>query len=286
MTPPDAALAFAALGIPVFPCDWSEEHRKRPLVTGGFHVATTDEAQIRRWWHRWPDALIGVPTGRASGAVVLDIDVKRPEANGFDSLDALGFPILPETPMVHTASGGLHLYFARPAGIDIRNTEGARGRGIGPGLDWRGEGGYVILPSLGSGYGWDPIWNLGTTPLAPVPLALLPHEPEPVAALRPVKPTTGLSPYADAALDSACRRIIDAPAGEQEATLNSECFAIGTLAGAGGIPPDFARRALIWAANRIPDYDRAHPWRAAEIERKVNRAFSDGMRHPRESRCA
>jgi hypothetical protein len=55
---------------------------------------------------------------------------------------------------------------------------------------------------------------------------------------------------------------------------------------AGAIPSDFARRALIWAARQIPDYDHRHPWRAAEIERKVNHAFEGGMRHPREARRA
>ena len=42
--------------------------------------------------------------------------------------------------------------------------------------------------------------------------------------------------------------------------------------------------ALIWAARQIPDYDHRHPWRAAEIETKVNRAFTDGMRQPRAAR--
>jgi hypothetical protein len=40
---------------------------------------------------------------------------------------------------------------------EIRNTGGARGRGIGPGLDWQGAGGYVIVPSpglLAPVYGW------------------------------------------------------------------------------------------------------------------------------------
>jgi putative DNA primase/helicase len=72
-----AALGYARRGWPVFPCHWQGERRKRPLIECGFHAATTDnEAQIRAWWRRWPDALIGVPTGRAIGAVVLDIDVK------------------------------------------------------------------------------------------------------------------------------------------------------------------------------------------------------------------
>jgi hypothetical protein len=143
---------------------------------------------------------------------------------GFDTLDALGFAILPETPMAHTASGGLHLYFAAPDVVEIACTEGDRGSGIGVGPDWRGSGGYVILPSPGSGYSWDPHWNFDTVALAQVPPALFPRGPERTAAARPVRPTTGLSPYAEAALDSACRRIIEAPPGQQEGTLNAECF--------------------------------------------------------------
>jgi hypothetical protein len=50
-----------------------------------------------------------MPTGEATGFVVLDIDVKRPDANGFDTLAELGRAILRNTPMVHTASGGLHV---------------------------------------------------------------------------------------------------------------------------------------------------------------------------------
>jgi putative DNA primase/helicase len=222
-----AALGYARRGWPVFPCHWQGERRKRPLIERGFHAATTDdEAQIRAWWRRWPDALIGVPTGRAIGAVVLDIDVKDDSANGFDSLDGLGVAIVPDTPMAHTASGGLHLYFAPPDGVDVRNTAGQRGSGIGPGLDWRGDGGYVIAPSPGSLYSWDPYWNLDTAPLARVPAVLLPRPPERMTPLaRPVKPTTGLSPYAEGALDGACRRIIGAPGGQQESALNAETFA-------------------------------------------------------------
>jgi hypothetical protein len=299
----DAALAYAARGRRVFPCHWQGERRKHPLTVHGLYDASPGPAIIDAWWRRWQRALIGAPTGRLSGFVVLDVDVK--DAYGFDTLDDLGFAILPDTPMVHTASGGLHLYFAPPDGVDLRNTEGAHGRGIGPGLDWRGAGGYVIAPSPGSGYQWDPHWNLGTVPLAPVPAALLPREvkrppagacpraaqsadPRAGAGLsdRPVRHTVGLSPYAEAALDSACRRIIAAPAGEQESTVNAECFKIGTLAGAGGIPADFARRALLHAAHRMPDYDRRRPWRAREIEAKVDRSLDAGMHQPRKARHA
>jgi hypothetical protein len=161
-----------------------------------------------------------LPTGKASGFVVLDIDVKDPRAYGFDTLDQLGFAILPVTRMVHTGSGGLHLHFD-PGEQEIRNTAGKKGRGIGPGCDWRGTGGYVIMPSNGSGYSWDPIYGLDT-PLAAVPPELLPREPERIAA-KPVERADGLSPYAEAAVVSACNNIARAPNTEQEATLHGEC---------------------------------------------------------------
>jgi putative DNA primase/helicase len=283
----EVARSYAHRGWPVFPCR-SEEgpERKRPLTEHGFHDSAHDERTIRAWWRCWPDALIGVPTGCTSGFVVLDIDVKYDDANGYDTLEDLGFAVLPNTPMVLTPSGGLHIYFSPPEHLELRCTEGERGRGIGLGLDWRGTGGYVIVPSPGSGYSWDPSWNFDTVALAPVPVALLPRDPERSTVLRPVRPTSGLSPYAEAALDNACQRIITAAAGEQEATINRESFAIGGLAGAGAVPAGFARRTLQHAAGKIRDYDQRRPWRATEIANKVNRAFDAGMCRPRGVRRA
>jgi hypothetical protein len=105
----------------------------------------------------------------------------------------------------------------------------------------------------------------------------------PRPAAKPVKAVMGLSPYATAALDSACRRIVSAPDGQQERTLNREAYAIGTLAAAGGIPGGFARDALLWAARQMPDHDGRHPWLAAEVDRKVNAAFAAGLHHPRKA---
>jgi hypothetical protein len=274
-----AALNYAACGLPVFPCIASGLHRKDPLTRHGFKDASRDRDVITTWWRRWPKALIGMPTGSASGRNVLDIDVKDPQQNGFDTLARIGWLNLPPTSIVRTASGGAHLHFDALHGI--RNTTGAIGRGIGPGLDWRGTGGYVILPSPDSGYSWDEYFGQNY-PLAGVPLSLLPREPARRAATtRPVKPAAGLSLYADAALDRACRAIIDAPNTVQERTLVREAFSIGTLAGAGGVPAGHARDCLIWAGNKMTSYDPHRPWRAIEIKQKVDRAFDAGMAHPR-----
>ena len=287
MTPLDMALRYADCGWPVFPCQWQKgPTRKHPLTPNGFHDAVTDPERINILWQTWPDALIGVPTGRRSQLAILDVDVKKPDANGYDTLDALGYGVLPNTPLAHTSTGGLHIYFAPPA-TEIRNTAGQRGRGIGPGLDWRGEGGYIIVPSPGSGYRWDPHWNFGSCRLAEIPPGLMPREHrQPTPMRQPAAPASGLSKYAEAALDSACQAIISAPDGEQEATLNSECYSLGTLAGAGGIPRDFAQDALIWAARQMPSYSPAIRGNHGSSKRKsgarLARACSTRARSPHE----
>src|SRR5204862_6710404 len=70
----------------------------------------------------------------------------------------------------------------------------------------------------------------------------------------PVKPSTGLSRYAETALDNACRRIAAAKEGERNQAINSAAYGIGRLAGGGVIPEAFARRVLHHAARQIPGY--------------------------------
>ena len=133
-----AALAYARRGLPVFPC---EPGAKRPLTRNGHWDATTDPRSIRRWWRRWPKANVAVPTGKESGVVVLDVD---PDAGGSESLamlERLGGPA-PTTAMARTGGGGVHIFFRYPRKTEIRNSAGL----LGPGLDVRGEGGYVVVP--------------------------------------------------------------------------------------------------------------------------------------------
>ena len=74
MMPLDHALRLAQKGNAVFPCD----NDKKPFTAHGFKDASTDPDLIRRWWARWPDALIGVPTGIKF--CVVDVDLQHPEA--------------------------------------------------------------------------------------------------------------------------------------------------------------------------------------------------------------
>jgi hypothetical protein len=149
-------------------------------------------------------------------------------------------------------------------------------RGIGPGLDWRGDGNYVIISSPSSRYTWHSKYNFDTLTPLPVPPELLPREPERLTP-KPVERAIGLSPYAEAVVLSACSNIADAPNGEQEGTLHREAFSIGTLAGAGAVPGDWARRMLLKAAFSIPSYNSKKPWRAKEIATKVDRSFDPGF---------
>jgi hypothetical protein len=122
--------------------------------------------------------------------------------------------------------------------------------------------------------------------MADAPHWLWPPVTSQPASSEPIRPVAGLSPYGEAAIDGACDAIVRAGPGEQERTLNAECFSIGMLAGAGALPQDITLRALLRAAATMPDHDPARPWRPEEINFKVRRAFAAGQAKPREARLA
>jgi hypothetical protein len=165
-----AALEYAAKGLPVFPCKRTD---KRPLTKNGFKDATTDPDQIRAWWKQWPDAMIGMPTGKVSGIDVADLDVKKGK-NGFAAIPDWKdrSPIIvrtPTDPKLHTDGApdeGGHLWFKSNGAI--KGTTDT----IAVGVDTRGAGGYVIAPPSMNGFGayrfeksgLDEIANLPTFP--------------------------------------------------------------------------------------------------------------------------
>ncbi len=84
--------------------------------------------------------MIGVPTGPASGFVAVDVDTKDGK-RGAEWLERHAAAI-PETRIHRTQSGGLHLLFRQPDGVEIACSQS----GVAPGVDVRGIGGYVIVP--------------------------------------------------------------------------------------------------------------------------------------------
>lgn len=174
-----AALAYSKKGKPVFPC---KPGGKEPLTPRGHLNATTDAARINGFWNAHPGANIGIPTGERSGFLILDID-----EGGAASLHELEREHggLPATYTVETGSGGKHYYFRYPAGENVRNSAGK----LGPGLDIRGEGGYIIAPPSRTTGSYT---SLERRPLANPPAWLLEKLREP--SVRPEKPSGGNTP--------------------------------------------------------------------------------------------
>jgi putative DNA primase/helicase len=214
-------------GWPIFPC-WGiipdgcacgnprctspGKHPVTSLAPNGFKNASLDPDDLAMWLDLEPGMNIGIATGRVSGLAVLDID---PDKGGLESFAALLQRHYPDekgnherrddaiprcdlpvwTKGVQTGGGGMHLYYQCPAD-GIRNSAGS----LGPGLDMRGDGGYVLAPPSvhlsGAMYEWDaggpdvflplPGWmisrnEIDRTPLTANPLRRSPgrHAPRP-----------------------------------------------------------------------------------------------------------
>jgi hypothetical protein len=169
---------YARLGWMVFPIYEIEEGKcacekaacsspgKHPRIYNGFLDATTDKNTIEQWWDQWPRANVGVRTGRESGIVVVDID---PPKGGDDSWnDACNGQVPFDTVEVLTGGGGRHIYFQHPGGV-VKSAVG-----VLPGIDIRGDGGYVVVPPSfhvsGSQYLWEDACRPGTVDVSPIPV--------------------------------------------------------------------------------------------------------------------
>lgn len=153
-SPLEQALAYAAAGWRVVPIGQGQKH---PDLPAWQDAATTDPATITRWYLERPGRGVGVATGDASGVFVLDVDIAEGKA-GDETLAELErtYGTLPDTSEVITGSGGRHLYFRHPEGLDLTNSAGK----LGPGLDIRANGGQVLAPPTvhpltGRAYEWD-----------------------------------------------------------------------------------------------------------------------------------
>lgn len=236
-----AALAYAEHGWPVFPLRGKVPARLKAQGGRGFYDATTSRDVVERMWSDYPGANIGIRCGSASGLAVLDVD---PDKGGIQSLarieEARG--VLPHTVVQVTGGEGLHLLYQHRPGIGIGSNV------WGPGLDLRGEGGYIVAapsvhPETGHAYSWaGDDWR---HPLAPWPEQLPTSRPKPPAV------TSSFRPRGRGPLAGLVAFVLDAGDGERNTRLNWAAYRAGEHVRRGTLDAREAAAALYAAATRI-----------------------------------
>jgi hypothetical protein len=288
----DAALGYAALGIPVYPVHWPcrpaqggpilacscprgagcDRPAKHPLVRHGIHDATTNPAQLERWWQSWPAANLGLVTG-----VIFDaLDVDGPA--GLAALRQLAGPVGPwlPGPLVATGGGGWHAWFC-PTGLGNRPPRGLAH------VDWRGRGGAVLAPpsrhASGGSYRW--LRTLDQAPLPEVPAALrarLDLDPTPMTRpVRPAGPDMSSHLYGRRVLAGELAALHRATPGHRNHTLNRTAFKVYRYVPSGILDAEEVTAAFTQAALAIG----LDP---AEVGRTLASARTAGLANPRSMR--
>lgn len=314
-----AALEYVAQGLAVLPLHSSDREGrcscgsrdcaspgKHPRTPNGVKGATLDPEILHGWWARWPSAWIGIATGAASGGLwVLDVDLGAPVGGGLAGPEAVALleaqhGALPATWRASTGSGGWHLWWRSPVGVELPgNRVGVRVEGQACGIDVRSSGGYVVAPPSGhySGgvYRWTeregvaeaPGWLQGLVRRVERPV-----EPRPAPTLPEAQGDLGREQrYARAALARAVRDVSalqkGVGGGGRHAALLSAARTLGGFARlleadgarallveagvACGLPEREAARTVVdgWAAGEaapLPVPDRPAPPSRARIE--------------------
>jgi len=152
------SLELVEQGFSIFPIKY---RNKIPLTEHGFKDATTSVAQIKDWNETFKQYNIGIKTG--DGLAVIDVDPKNGGTESWITLTENND--LPDTVCSETGGGGRHYFFKG----DIKNSASK----IAPGIDTRGEGGYIVAPpsihNTGKSYAWLPGFSPDEMPLAPLP---------------------------------------------------------------------------------------------------------------------
>lgn len=120
------------LGFSVFPCTKEKKSRVKWLE---FQKRLPTDEEIIGWWTKWPDAMIGVATGKLSNLILMDADSEA-AIDTYHEYFKKGI----ETPTVITGGKGYHFYFKW---TDCKITSN---NGWSENADAKGEGGYSILP--------------------------------------------------------------------------------------------------------------------------------------------
>jgi hypothetical protein len=303
------ALDAAARGWHVFPL---RPGAKRPALHSQAHCpltgpcanghrgweqrATTDPDRIRAAWAH-AAYNVGVATG-PSGLCVLDLDTLKPDettadipqpwkaagaTNGEDALavvaEAAGQELPGDTLTVRTPSGGWHLYYTAPPGIELRNTSGERGQGIGWKIDTRAWGGYVVAPgSQVDGQRYECIYDGVTAPLPAWLVERLTPAPPPPATVTPIR-RGRRSRYLEAAIRAESAKVHDARNGERNAALYAGAVALGQLV-AGGCLSEVEHEELLLAA--AARHIALGAYSEAQARQTIHSGRTAGAKRPRQ----
>jgi hypothetical protein len=271
-----AAVRLAERGMYVFPL---RPLSKQPAVRRWERAATRDPDTIRRVWRSAPYN-IGVAAG-PSRLVVVDLDgshgvtrEQRPQ-HGRDAFAALARAVkqpLPGDTLMVATPGGWHLYFRAPDGVDLRNTAGR----LGPRIDTRARGGYVVAPGSHVGRGRYRIVHAADP--APLPEWILerlrPRPPRPVPP-RGCGRVRVASAYIRAAVRGEADRVAGAPVGQRNHALFRASARLGEFVAAGHLPEGEARAVLAEACSR---HLGGEGFRSMEMTNTIDSGIRTGRR--------
>ena len=249
---------------------------KHPWPLQWEKLSTREVSTVELWWKRWPDANIGIATGKGSGVVVIDVD----GAVGAASLAALEEKHGPigATWRVKTARGE-HIYVAHPGGdMRVANSAGNRG-GVAPGIDIRGDGGFVVAPpsmhASGVRYQW--LTAPESSPLAAMPAWVV----GPRAAQQPsaagddtARDYARSSGWARKALEGEIAKVVAATEGGRNDQLNHSAFRLGQLVAGGVLDVSVVRSELMRAGIAVG-------LSGDEIRKTIESGLRGGLRDPR-----
>lgn len=260
--------------------------------------ALSDPDEVRWYWtsDRYRGCNIGVATG-PSGLVVVDLDCPKsaddvpPEgcnhrgvrdgAEHFAAICADHGQSVPDTCSSRTASGGTHLWFAAPPDVELHNTSGDRGAGLGWRIDTRAWGGYVVAPGSTTTAG---VYRF-TADMPPIPLpewltrALTP-KPVVHTSAPPPRSSARLAAYTASAVRGERDRVLAAAPGTHSTTLYSAAGNLGQHVGGGSLSWDDAF-AELYAAARANMLTADCRCTEHDIRRQITNGLRAGQQRPR-----
>lgn len=257
MTSLDAALSYLRLGWSVFPL---VPKTKQPAIPWApFQKARMGEGAATSLWSEHPDWGVAIVTGAISGLVVIDVDPRN--GGDFDDVVSRVEPFSDQIITAKTGGGGAHIFCQHPGG------HVPCGKMSLPGVDRKGDGGYIVAPPSihpsGEAYRWSvnpseggllamPRWVLE----APAPLLPTGEERESWIAETLAYPD-------------------QCTPGCQEETLTKLCWWASKH-----LPEDIALAVLGAWAGHLPLSRPSEPWEVEHVRDRLSSAYQKRALNP------